>query len=437
MVYVDAGNDLVPSARMNHGDLGEAERIKAALILETAKADAVDALVFGEEDWRLGRAWLTEHSAGLPVLAANLTCDGAQPWPGSTVVERGGLRFGIVGVTAGEVDGCEVTDPVVAVQQATAALEADFVIALLPYRLAKLGEGEAIGANLVVTGGEPVRYEALQPWRGGYKAGAGGQTKYIGTTELVKVEAGQGWVVDPVLEIQAEIDKTEALRERIQKRLDAADKEADQTRYRGMVERYELTLAKEREKLDALANSEGPKRNLLRNRIDPLDEHLADHGETLARVTAAKEAVTAAATGGQDVDALAAVPRLIPGDSPWAGSDQCSGCHSDQHMQWSRTPHSRAYAGLVKAQRAMDPECFSCHVTGAHKDGGPSEASLVGPFRDVQCESCHGPAGAHVRDPAGHKPVKTPSEATCTECHDGERDMGRFEFERYLKRVEH
>ncbi|MFH1468237.1 MAG: hypothetical protein ABIO70_27870 [Pseudomonadota bacterium] len=71
----------------------------------------------------------------LPVLAANLTCDGAQPFPASKVVERGGVKLGFVGAYVGalppEASSCTVDDPQTAMQAAVAALgPVDVVMAL-------------------------------------------------------------------------------------------------------------------------------------------------------------------------------------------------------------------------------------------------------------------------------------------------------------------
>jgi hypothetical protein len=81
--------------------------------------------------------------------------------------------------------------------------------------------------------------------------------------------------------------------------------------------------------------------------------------------------------------------------------------------------------------------CFSCHVTTSSREGGGrlDTASLI---RNVTCERCHGPAGAHVeaarrggtedelRMPMG--PDREPPSAqisACGECHrsPGETDM--------------
>jgi hypothetical protein len=436
VLYVDAGNGLVPPVRENHGTVGDAERIKAKLIAETARADAIDGLALGEEDWRLGRDWLESELAGLPLLAANLACNGTAPFPPSRVVERGGLRVGIVGVTAGNIPGCEVSEPLEAAARARADLEVDFAVALMPLRLLRTSGDEALGFDLVVSGGEPVTYEELQPFRDGRKAAAGGKTKHIGTLELTTVEGGSGWEPDRTLALKASIRKTEQLLERVLRRRDAASGR-ERERLATLVARYEKSIADERARIAAIETEEGPRKHRLENRIVPLDETIVDHPETAARVAAAKARVTEVATAGEDMEELLKVPRLIPGGGPWAGAEACKGCHPGPYEQWSRTPHARAYAGLAAVDRAMDPECYSCHVTGADQEGGPSGPRHVGPYRDVQCESCHGPSGDHARSGGQAAPGHPATEAVCTTCHDGERDMGRFEYERYLPRVLH
>ncbi|MEO0606474.1 MAG: multiheme c-type cytochrome, partial [Myxococcota bacterium] len=80
-----------------------------------------------------------------------------------------------------------------------------------------------------------------------------------------------------------------------------------------------------------------------------------------------------------------------------------------------------------------------CHVTGAHRRGGPSAPKGTGSYRDVQCEACHGPSRAHAERPddASLRPVRSPDEATCRTCHDGEQDGGRFDLATYLPQVVH
>ena len=115
----------------------------------------------------------------------------------------------------------------------------------------------------------------------------------------------------------------------------------------------------------------------------------------------------------------------------------CMGCHKEQHADWMKTPHARAWATLVKERRQYDLDCWSCHVTGAGKEGGPEGPDEVGPLKNVQCEACHGPGKAHVAAPTKENIVLAPSEALCKECHTEEQTEGRFVHADYLPKVDH
>ena len=84
----------------------------------------------------------------------------------------------------------------------------------------------------------------------------------------------------------------------------------------------------------------------------------------------------------------------------------------------------------VKANRKLEPQkdyttdakCLRCHTNGfGHLGGYPDPA--VGDSRAAQanagigCESCHGPADAHVQDWEKSKPKLPTSRADCTRCH--------------------
>lgn len=85
----------------------------------------------------------------------------------------------------------------------------------------------------------------------------------------------------------------------------------------------------------------------------------------------------------------------------------------EEGLSWYRESNSLAMtpghgdtAGV--RYRLFDPSagilrCFSCHSTGPVTLSAKDE--IVPAELGVRCESCHGPAAAHVRDPAGHKPV--------------------------------
>ena len=134
------------------------------------------------------------------------------------------------------------------------------------------------------------------------------------------------------------------------------------------------------------------------------------------------------------------------------GVDQkvsCATCHekaSDPVItNWSKTKHStyftRAMNGSISSHYAVS--CIGCHTTGYDKnptainDGFDDFAftfpktlapgvydSLVIKFPDamnranIQCESCHGPAGNHLGDPRDYRIEVSYDYKVCAYCHD-------------------
>ena len=128
----------------------------------------------------------------------------------------------------------------------------------------------------------------------------------------------------------------------------------------------------------------------------------------------------------------------------------CKACHGDKVEEWSDTNHSKIFTREIDG--GEDPKnshygegCVRCHSTGYYigvANGGfadvqaqtkwkfpalssiqagkgnwdavPAELKNVA---NIQCESCHGPAAAHVESKA---PMATSlDEGVCNVCHDG------------------
>src|SRR5262249_4930917 len=135
-------------------------------------------------------------------------------------------------------------------------------------------------------------------------------------------------------------------------------------------------------------------------------------------------------------------------------------CHEHAYKVWSKTPHSHAYQTLVNAKRPglrqYDGECIVCHVTGFGYKGGFTSEAKTAHLENVGCESCHGPAGEHLKDPLNEKwqallnPWKEPEnekpeaktrrllliDQACQKCHDADNDVHWNYHEKWPK-VEH
>jgi Cytochrome c554 and c-prime len=153
------------------------------------------------------------------------------------------------------------------------------------------------------------------------------------------------------------------------------------------------------------------------------------------------------------------------GGATYVGSDRCIRCHKEAHQIWKNSKHALAFLTLVNDKnppnRQFDGECLQCHTTGFKYDGGyndpkvKAQPELHKKLVDVGCESCHGPASAHVKDTenmearrllnpwAKHFNPNLPQQARlqkidnfCQNCHDIENDV-HWQFSKRWPEVIH
>ncbi len=146
-----------------------------------------------------------------------------------------------------------------------------------------------------------------------------------------------------------------------------------------------------------------------------------------------------AQTASSHARALAPSKSWQPGDWAFGAGDQAvtfvsrldAEHYREEGKSWyrkrnayGRTPGAATTAGTI--YRIFDPSgailrCFACHSTGPLTLAA-DEAILPSEF-GVRCESCHGPAAAHVRSPAEFHPGNPGSLAAdrlndfCGACH--------------------
>jgi predicted CXXCH cytochrome family protein len=133
----------------------------------------------------------------------------------------------------------------------------------------------------------------------------------------------------------------------------------------------------------------------------------------------------------RDRDLLEGVPAGAAGfvgySNVTAQMTVCGNCHVTQHNQWLTTAHATAFV----APASTNAVCAECHATttrGNDETGtGGFTATGDARFHDVQCEACHGPGEAHVRNPDGGTAAMMLARVnagidlngTCGECHNG------------------
>ncbi len=107
----------------------------------------------------------------------------------------------------------------------------------------------------------------------------------------------------------------------------------------------------------------------------------------------------------------------------------CGNCHSGFQASWVTTAHASAHATL-EASPAKAATCYSCHtLTGKGNQVGGTTSGYdkvqVATYRDVQCESCHGPGLTHVEGVSQGTLIRPLAKlsvtgaGTCADCHSG------------------
>lgn len=104
----------------------------------------------------------------------------------------------------------------------------------------------------------------------------------------------------------------------------------------------------------------------------------------------------------------------------YAGSQACAECHEGIYNLESQTPHAYALPTLKAIHQDQNPACLSCHTVGFGLPTG-FKAELTTPhLAGVQCESCHGPAGAHAANEMDltRRPRLELAGQVCGGCHN-------------------
>ncbi|MCA8961934.1 MAG: hypothetical protein KDC38_15520, partial [Planctomycetes bacterium] len=83
------------------------------------------------------------------------------------------------------------------------------------------------------------------------------------------------------------------------------------------------------------------------------------------------------------------------------------------------------FASLEKTGDEWRQDCIGCHVLGYGQSFLlPADAE---PYKNVQCESCHGLNPGHPEEPETH-PWPKIKESTCLTCHNKAQTLVEFQF---------
>ncbi|RMH02953.1 MAG: hypothetical protein D6702_07360 [Planctomycetota bacterium] len=164
----------------------------------------------------------------------------------------------------------------------------------------------------------------------------------------------------------------------------------------------------------------------------------------------------------------AALKAIAAQSGKYVGAKKCKMCHSkvgNTYGIWEKSKHAQAYKTLqgdeakaIAKERGIEdpakaPECLKCHVTAfAHLKDEKKVDKRFDITAGVQCETCHGPGGDHMKArmkaksklsadklPEGLGGEMTlPDEQLCRSCHNEESPSYKeFKFAERLKAIAH
>lgn len=401
MIQVDAGDALLKGLVSQRSDTLPRATLIAGLFSEVG----VDVFVPGPSD--VAAVGLQELGGlGLPLTSATWAdAKGTLLYPAFRVVERGGLKVAVVGLSSTTEAVPTNKDPVEALRGALEQVPegVDLVIAVGNLRDQQAQAVAAVpGVALVVmTPGE--KREALRTRARVPVMEVSARGRYL---SVLRLALG----TEPARPLLLEEDRSFQ----------------DWMRLKG---RGELSpaLLLEKERLEGEVDLRGLNRGWMEDR--PL-------GAELDPKTSSPTEDMLAQFKAETLEQAARTVKTPQSSGPHYGTGAtCVSCHSHQVAAWAVRPnHARAMEVLFERGEQGNPECVGCHSTGFGEPGGFAavDKRTLQTWGNVQCEACHGPLGGHPRDPnAVPEPI---TQATCTGCHDAANSPD-FDYEQYRMAV--
>ena len=415
LLILDGGSSLFQlDERIKEAEMAEAVR-KAELIVEAYNRMGYRAMAVGSGDLAAGFDALRklQAKAKFPFLSANLVekSTGKPLFPAHAIVEAGGIRVGILGLTLNTMSRAylakvapdvAVEDPLEAARKALDELrgKADLVVALSHLReetnfelISKLEELEIVVDPCIQYGSHHtwLKDEEWQTFRGDtLLLRSDGQGARLGVLDI-RMTAPRGKLVPE--------ERLKQIEEVVAAGKATADEKAELDRSRG---RNTFTF----------------------QRVSLEPHHLTDPEIDLL-VSEWKKNI--------DPSKVAHLEGQLPKKGEFATVDGCRKCHEKVYEFWKGTKHAHAMASLAATNDQHRFDCVGCHSLGyglAYLD-----TSKMGPYAEVQCESCHGTNPGHAQDPA-RNPFRKITRSDCIVCHNKEQTRSEFNFSDARRKIQ-
>lgn len=415
LLILDGGSSLFAlDERIKESELNEAVR-KAELIVEAYNRMGYRAMAVGSGDLAAGFDTLRklEGNAKFPFLSANLVDKSTQKplFPTHVVVEAGGIRVGIFGLTLNTMSRAYlakvapqimVTDPLEAAKKVLEELrgKADLVVALSHLKeetnfelISKLKDLEIVVDPFIQYGSHHtwIKEEEWQTFKDDTLVlRSDGQGARLGVLDIQ--------MVTPRGKLTAE-DRLKKLEDSVTAGTATADEKAELERNRG--------------------------KNLFVFRRVSLEPHHLTDPEIDLLIEEWKKNI--------DPSKVAHLEGQLPKKGEFSTVEGCRKCHEKVYEFWNGTKHAHALASLEKTNDQHRFDCVGCHSLGYGLVF--LDTSKIGPYANVQCESCHGTSPKHAEDPAKHSFRKI-TRTDCIVCHNKEQTRSEFNFAQARREIQ-
>ncbi len=424
LFHLDAGHLLVSGFRTG----GRGDRVsRAELLLDLSQQVGLDAWCPSPADLLALDLTTLEQEAGrrkLNIVSATWLDDrGAALLPPAAVLTRGGVKLGVIGLSAPPSDPAlhqqmRQRDSVEGAQAAVDDLPADLDLVVA---LSNLSDEENDRVAEEVSG-----LAALLTTRNA----AYDEPRSSGEGLIVEVPNRGRHVSVLRTRLATEAHRSLDLQTAERCDLDTHDQVAAKV---ARLQRAEGGAVPERD-LQALAvlqdglRQHGAGRNLAYMELVPLGTRYVGDQASRERIARFKREILQ-----ETIDELAQVSQEPSSPPRYVSSSGCYSCHTEHYTRWTLTKHTQAYEALLTRGEERNPECLTCHSTGFGVSGGWAELipANLRKFKAVQCEACHGPLERHPHDPEV-RPAR-PGVELCESCHD-EANSPAFDYHSYLPR---
>ncbi|MDE0961424.1 MAG: multiheme c-type cytochrome, partial [Planctomycetota bacterium] len=380
LVLIDGGNTLFGTDDGKKKDFAQQQLLaKAKLIIESYNRMGYQAMLVGHHDLTLGLPALLEFQkqAQFPLLSANLVYADDQQliFPPSTIIESDGMKIGVLGLTIDTIPSyfLEKANP----ERPLALLDAvETAKKLIPQLREQCDMVVLLSAN------------------------------HIGTNRQLAAEVdGIDLMIDPMIELgnhKIWIDEEDSLETINNTLLARTDSQG------ARLGTIAIDWVEGGSPMVSLSYDEAPPagRSTYWYERASMEPHLLEDPEIVEMVNSFKKNAKFLASE--------KLPPLHDKDK-YLTAATCSVCHVEQTEFWQKTKHATAFASLEETDDQWRQDCIACHVLGYGQAFiAPEDAE---PYKNVQCENCHGLNPDHPRDPVNHQ-WPSVKETACLVCHN-------------------